>query len=102
MQANTHEPESHDTGAWKQHLGNWGAYAAAAGATLAMSTNASASIISATPDLTVSLTPGPATTVFRVGGIGEVLSIVDRNLPASHRTNHEAEVGPTSLGPHLN
>jgi LPXTG-motif cell wall-anchored protein len=102
MQADTRESESHDIGAWKQHLGNWGAYAAAAGAALAMSTNASASIISSIPGLTVSLTPGPATTVFRVGGIGEVLSVVDRKLTANRRTSHEAEVGPASLGPHLN
>jgi hypothetical protein len=40
----------------KQHLGNWGAYAAAAGAALAMSTNASAGIIySGVQDKTVTL-----------------------------------------------
>jgi len=37
--------EPQDKAARKQHLGNWGTYAAAAGAALAMSTSASAEIM---------------------------------------------------------
>jgi LPXTG-motif cell wall-anchored protein len=100
MLTNPRESESYDTGAWKQHLGNWGAYAAAAGAALAMSTNASSSIISSTPDLTVSFTPGPATTIFRVGGVSEILAVENRNLQRG-RTSHRAVVQSESVS-HLN
>jgi LPXTG-motif cell wall-anchored protein len=89
MPSNTFEPESHeslDTGKWKQHLGNWGAYAAAAGAALAMSTNASAaSIISSAPGLTVSITPGPQRTTFSVAGALEAL-MINRRTAAQSRT----------------
>jgi len=61
-----------NNGAWKQHLGNWGTYAVATGAALAMSTNASAGIISSTVDLTVSVA-GQQTAPFNVGGNGELL-----------------------------
>jgi hypothetical protein len=64
------EKRNHDT--WKQHIANWSAYAAAAGATLAMATNVSASIITATPDLTV---PSSAQRAFKVGGDPEVLNL---------------------------
>jgi hypothetical protein len=50
---------------WKQHLCDWSAYATAAGAALAMSTNASAQIVTMTPDLTVSKN-GEAQ--FNIGG----------------------------------
>jgi len=66
------ESEYPKDGTWKQHFGNWGTYAVATGAALAMSTNASASIISSTLDLTVSLA-GQQTAEFTVAGGGGFL-----------------------------
>ena len=77
MLTTTQEYESCDNGTWKQRLGNWGAYAAAAGAALAMSTNASASIIFSTPDLTVSITPGPQRATLSVGGVGVAFNLLN-------------------------
>src|SRR5579862_8594840 len=57
MPLDKRESEAHDTGACKQQFGNWGAYATAAGAALAMSTNASASIISSTVNIIATATP---------------------------------------------
>jgi MYXO-CTERM domain-containing protein len=110
MQPNTHEPESHDTAAWKQHLGNWGAYAAAAGGALAMSTNASASIISSTLDLTVSITPGPHRASFSVGGVGVGFSVRTGGRTSVPQRYGSAALfgrgtssgGPSSNLPHLN
>jgi hypothetical protein len=68
MLPNKRESESHDTGACKQSFGNWSAYATAAGAALAMSTNASASIISSTPDLIVSSTTNDLAHFSAAGG----------------------------------
>ena len=47
--------ELRERSAWKKHLAGWGSYAAASGAALAMSTNASATIISGTSGATASL-----------------------------------------------
>jgi MYXO-CTERM domain-containing protein len=106
MHPNTQEPESHDTGAWKQHLGNWGAYAAAAGAALAMATNASAdSIVSHTLDLTVSNPPGPAEATFSVGGVGVGLFVraYDRtNVGRQYGGAQLIGLGTTSGGPNSN
>jgi PEP-CTERM motif len=100
MQADTRESEFNDIRAWKQHLGNWGAYAAAAGAALAMSTNASASIITSTLDLTVSVTPGPDSAAFSVGGAMEVLALHHKTLSVQSQTG-VALVGPGGGLAHL-
>jgi len=100
MQPDTRESESHDIGAWKQHLGNWGAYAAAAGAALAMSTNASAAIIFSTVDLTVSVTPGPDSAAFSVGGAMEVIALHHKTLSVQSQTG-AALVGPGGGLAHL-
>jgi hypothetical protein len=49
---------------WKSHLGNWGIYAAAAGASLSMATSADAGIISGTLNLSKSITGGATSNVF--------------------------------------
>jgi hypothetical protein len=70
--------ESRNNAPGKQHPGNWGVYAAAAGAALAMSTNASAEIFySGAEDVTVSVAVGggPATQPFTVAGFNERLYV---------------------------
>jgi len=71
----------------KRYFGNWGTYAAAAGAALAMSTNASADIVySGAEDVTASVAPGGGSSIkkFTVAGFSEHLYV--KNLTArSHR-----------------
>jgi hypothetical protein len=66
------ETETRNKATWMKHIADWSAYAAAAGATLAMATNVSASIITATPDLT---DPSSSQRAFNVGGDPEVLNL---------------------------
>jgi hypothetical protein len=66
------ETETRNKATWMKHIADWSAYAAAAGATLAMATNVSASIITGTPDLT---DPSSSQRVFNVGGDPEVLNL---------------------------
>src|ERR1700733_15037179 len=72
MSDNAQESKARNNDTWKQHIANWSAYAAAAGATLAMATNVSASIITGTPDLT---DPSSTQRAFNVGGDPEVLNL---------------------------
>jgi hypothetical protein len=104
MQPDAQESESHDIGGWKQHLGNWGAYAAAAGTAMAMSTNASAaSIISSTPDFTVSISPGQVRGPLSVGGVRAALTV--QRYTQGPRLIGRASlfgVGTSSAGPNSN
>src|ERR1700679_2993740 len=70
------ETETRNKATWMKHIADWSAYAAAAGATLAMATNVSASIITSTPDLTVSSSGQRA---FNVGGDPEVLNLAGQS-----------------------
>jgi hypothetical protein len=72
MSDNAQGTETRNNDRWKQRIANWSAYAAAAGATLAMATNVSAGIITATPDLT---DPSSSQRAFKVGGDPEVLNL---------------------------
>ena len=70
---------------WKSHLGNWGIYAAAAGASLSMATSADAGIISGVLNLTASINPaagvnGSAETHFVLGSANQAIFV--RNLAA--------------------
>jgi MYXO-CTERM domain-containing protein len=60
-----------------------------------MSTNASASIISATPDLTVSLSPGPSMANFSAAGGAEFLQVSNAGN-STHRSG-SASIGPRGL-----
>jgi MYXO-CTERM domain-containing protein len=86
MQRSTALLLSESKAARNQHLGNWGAYAAAAGAALAMSTNASAEIVYSGPvDLTVSVAVGGglATHPLSIAGVHQLLVVQNKISPNS-------------------
>lgn len=65
---------------WKDRLGNWGIYAAAAGAALSMATNADAGILTGTLSTTVTIEPqasynGFSMKSFNVGGASEIARV---------------------------
>lgn len=70
---------------WKDRLGNWGIYAAAAGAVLSMATNADAGILTGTLNTTATINPaasysGFSIKTFKVGGTSQVAVV--KNVPA--------------------
>jgi len=73
MQNSTTAGDSRLDKARKLHMGNWGTYAAAAGAALAMSTSASAEIVYSGETATASVAPGGGTktAAFTVAGFNE-------------------------------
>jgi hypothetical protein len=76
MAPDVQETETRNQATWKQQIANWSVYAAAAGATLAMATNVSATIITSTPDLTL---PSSGQRAFNVGGDPEVLNLAGQS-----------------------
>jgi hypothetical protein len=92
--------DARNNAAGKQHPGSWGVYAAAAGAALAMSTNASAEIVySGAVDVTASvpvgsgLQSGPLhkTALFTVAGLNEMLQVSNQNWVTGH--SHRVQLG---------
>jgi hypothetical protein len=86
---------------WKSHLGNWGIYAAAAGASLSMATSADAGIISGTLNLTASNNPaasiqGSGLAMFAIGGHGVQLGVVNN---AAHTNFNSTSRGMFCSGP---
>jgi len=94
--------EPQDKAARKQHLGNWGTYAAAAGAALAMSTSASAEIMySGIQDITVSVAASGGTNhaAFTVAAVHELL-LVSNVMNVTVKSNKLSHVaGAVVSGP---
>jgi hypothetical protein len=88
---NNKQQQRNDT-AWKENLNRWGAYAAAAGAAVALSTNADAEIFySGAQNITVSISQAKA---FKIGTAAVQIQIV----------NHSSSFGiirSANIGTHL-
>jgi hypothetical protein len=69
------KPEGQESRSWKEHLSNWGIYAAAAGATLAMASSAEASVIYVNPITKPTARASVHThTTFQIDGLAMVLA----------------------------
>ncbi len=68
------KPEGQESRSWKEHLSNWGIYAAAAGATLAMASSAEAGVIYVNPTTKpTARASANLFTAFQIDGLSFVL-----------------------------
>ncbi len=86
----SHSQKFRTASGWKAHLGNWGAYAAAAGASLTLATSADASTILHTVNLTESINPAAnarsnVQNPFTLNGHKASLALFNR--PSFHSTS---------------
>jgi hypothetical protein len=91
----------HDKKSWTNHAGDWKTYAAAAGATLAMATNASADIVYSGPvDITVSIpstVSNHSSKPFTVNKYNEVLAIENFSSGSGRKVAQAALFGSLGL-----